>query len=91
MELQLYWMNAHYMVYYLIGLKKNKMSGDEKSNVFKPELLDSQPCENIFRQVRSLSSVYSTVINCSTKDILERIRKIQIQNDIMAMSSPNYI
>lgn len=43
----------------------------------------SQPCESMFRQVRSMSSTYSTVVICSMLDIIQRIQKIQLQSDII--------
>lgn len=77
-------LNAHSMVHSLIGLK-------DQPQLFQPHLYDSQPCESTFRQVRSLSSVFSTVTNCTTKEMTERIKKIQLQNDIIAASCPNYV
>lgn len=45
-------------------------------------MLGSQPCESIFRQIRSLSSTYSTVTNCSILEIISRMSKIELQNEI---------
>lgn len=70
-------LNAHSLVKYLLQLKKINMP-----HLFTPHLLGSQPCEALFRQVRSFTTTYSTVANCSVKEILERISKIQLQNDI---------
>lgn len=64
-------LNAHSLIISLIRLKENNMD-----NFFFPSSLDSQPCEGIFRQVRSFTTTYSTVANCSVKDTLERIIKI---------------
>lgn len=50
--------------------------------LFMPHLFTSQVCEETFRQVRSFTTVYSTVANCSVKDIIGRLDKIQLQNDI---------
>lgn len=47
-----------------------------------PLVYSSQPCESFYRQIRSFTSTYSTVANCTVKEILERINKIQLQNDI---------
>lgn len=47
-----------------------------------PFLFDSQACESFFRQVRSLTTVYCRVANCSVKEIVGRINKIQLMNDI---------
>lgn len=55
----------------------------DKTYEFMPCKQGSQPCEGMFRQVRSMSSTFSTVVNCSMIDILHRIRKIQLQSDIV--------
>lgn len=62
-----------------------------KSHLFAPYLYGSQACESLFRQVRSLSTTYSTVTNCSVKEITERISKIQMQNDIMTRNADDYV
>lgn len=49
---------------------------------FLPFLYNSQPCESFFRQLRSFTTTYSTVANCSVKEILGRIKKIQLLSDI---------
>lgn len=52
-----------------------------------PPLFSSQPCEAFFRQIRSMSTTYSTIVNCSLLDvslIIHRIKKIQLQSDILA-------
>lgn len=59
----------------------------DASYVFNPKQQGSQQCESMFRQVRSFSSTYSTVVNCSMLDIVNRIKKIQLQSDIMAALS----
>lgn len=52
-------LNAHSMILCMLYLKKVG-----KPELFIPSLFESQPCESIFRQIRSLTSVYSTVTNC---------------------------
>lgn len=70
-------MNAHSLLLILMHLKDIN-----KPHLFMTYLFESQPCESFFRQVRSFTSTYSTVVNCSVKEILTRIKKIQLQNDI---------
>lgn len=53
---------------------------------FIPNLYSSQPCESTFRQARSLTSTFSTVINFNILDIINRIEKIQLQSDIINSS-----
>lgn len=71
-------MNAHALVFIILYLKNEKNDSD----LFRPELFDSQPCENFFGQIRSLSTTFSTVVNCSVKEIIARINRIHLQNDI---------
>lgn len=56
-----------------------------------PELLNpwqfsSQPCEKYFRQMRSMTSTFSTIVNFDMLDILHRNQRIQIINDIISDS-----
>lgn len=69
--------NAHSLIQIMLYLKNNNCE-----HLFLPFVFDSQACEGFFRQIRSLTSVYSTVANCSTKEIIARINKIQLLNDI---------
>lgn len=70
-------LNGHTMVKQLL-----KTHTDE-DYVFNPKHQESQQSESMFRQVRSMSSTFSTVVNCSMIDIINRIYKIQLQSDIM--------
>lgn len=45
----------------------------------------------MFRLFRSFTSTYSTVTNSSVKEALSRISKIQLQNEIMRTTSPEYV
>lgn len=78
-------LNAHSLVLLLFHLKEKN-----KSEFFKPDLFSSQQCESLFRMVRSFTSTYSTVVNCSVKEILERINKIQLQGDIATHNAENF-
>lgn len=75
-------LNAHALVLIILRLQLQN-----KPELFIPNLYGSQPCEQIFRQVRSFTSTYSTVANCSVKEIIGRINKIQLQNDISLNST----
>lgn len=70
-------LNAHSLVLILLYLKEKDMP-----ELFMPHLFTSQVCEETFRQIRSFTTVYSTVANCSAKEIIGRLDKIQLQNDI---------
>lgn len=59
--------------------------------MFIPHLYDSQTCESTFRQLRSMTTSLSVVTNCSAKETLSRISKIQLQNDITHITSQEYV
>lgn len=69
--------NAHGLVLFICFLKENNM--DE---LFHPEMLGSQQGEGIFRQIRSLSSTFSTVTNASMMEIISKLAKIELINNI---------
>lgn len=79
-------LNAASLVKIMLHLKNSN-----KEALFLPHLMSSQPCEATFRQFRSLTSTYSTVTNCTVKEALTRISKIQLQNEIIHLTSPNFI
>lgn len=79
-------LNAHSMILCMLYLKQVN-----KPELFIPSLFESQPCENIFRQIRSLTSVYSTVTNCTVKETTSRISNIQFQNQIMQLTSKQFV
>ncbi len=73
-------LNAHALV------KKIMINDYEETfsnNFFIPDLYGSQPCESTFRQVRSFTSTYSTVVNFNMLEIIHRMKKVQLQNDII--------
>lgn len=70
-------LNAHSLVLLLLYLKKIN-----KPEFFKPELLDSQQCEKFYSQLRSFTTTFSTKANCTVKEIMARINKIQLQKHI---------
>lgn len=71
-------LNGHALVQVMIYLRKTN-----QSHLFIPILFGSQACESIFRQMRSLSSPFSTIVNCSMLDLIDRFKKIQLQADIV--------
>lgn len=77
--------NAHSLVMCMLHLKEIN-----RPEWFLPHLFESQPCESMFRQFRSFTSTYSTVTNCTVKEAILRISKIQLQNDIMHGTSSHF-
>lgn len=69
--------NAHSLVLLILHLKQLNLP-----QYFLTHLLNSQACEQIFRAFRSFTPVFSTVVNCSVKDAMCRMSKIELQNQI---------
>ncbi|KAE8739183.1 hypothetical protein FOCC_FOCC015324 [Frankliniella occidentalis] len=64
-------LNAHGLVQIIRNLRD---SGDEE--LFLPENFDSQPCESSFRELRSMTSTHSTIVNVSVLEFQHRVRRI---------------
>lgn len=79
-------MNAHSIVNLAIKLRNN-----QQECYFMPTLWSSQPCESLFRQLRSMSTTFSTVVNCSMVDVVHKIKRIQLQAEIIGDSDNNII
>lgn len=71
-------LNAHALIQIMCYLRDNGME-----SLFLPHLFSSQQCESTFRLLRSLTSTYSTVTNFTAKEAINRIDKIELQNQIM--------
>lgn len=70
-------LNAHSMVFILRYLRNEQLT-----HLFSPLMYSSQPCESFYRQLRSLTTISSTVVNFDTKGILDRISRIHLLNEI---------
>lgn len=71
-------LNAHALIQIMCHLRDNEIE-----SLFLPHLFSSQQCESTFRLLRSLTSTYSTVTNFTVKEAINRIDKIELQNQIM--------
>ncbi|CAF4165786.1 unnamed protein product [Rotaria magnacalcarata] len=71
-------LNAHTLLY-IVLLVKQKQLPREALNVY---LFNSQSCESMFRNARSLSGTYSTMVNFTAVDFLRRSQKISLLNSI---------
>ena len=66
--------NAHA----LINLVRHYRSNNTFQELdFSPWLFSSQPCEQIFRATRSMTSTFSTIVNFSLLGIMNRLAKIE--------------
>lgn len=77
--------NCHSLVILMCYMKQRNLD-----NLFHLELLGSQSCESIFRQIRSLSSTYSTVTNANLFEIIHKMSKIELQNEIAYIKLRNF-
>lgn len=69
--------NAHSFVFILRYLRDEQLT-----DLFSPSMYSSQPCEYFYRQLRSLTTISSTIVNFDTKEILDRISRIHLLNEI---------
>lgn len=77
--------NSHSLILLMLFFKEKNLD-----DMFSTETVGSQPCENIFRVIRSLSSTFSTVVNCSLLDIIHRMCKIELLNNISHIELKNF-
>lgn len=68
--------NAHSLILIILYLKERNLD-----DLFLPHLFNSQPCESFFRKIRSMTSTYCTITNCSIKEMLGRINRISMLDD----------
>ena len=76
-------LNAHALITYALSIRDH-FQGDFTN--FLPWLLGSQTCEKTFRTVRSMSSVFSTVLNFSILGMLRRLHRLNIQLTLQSSS-----
>ncbi|KAL4101321.1 hypothetical protein QTP88_021341 [Uroleucon formosanum] len=50
--------------------------------MFVSWLYSSQPCEQLFRTTRSLTSTFNTAVNFSIKELMNRVKRIEMLNSI---------
>lgn len=73
-------LNGHMLVKLVDIFKKDPHL---TSDMFLPFLFNSQPCENFFRATRSMTSTFSTVVNYSIRDIINRADRISFINGVL--------
>ena len=74
-------LNAHALLTFLMNARDNVSKEDI---VFLPWLLGSQSCEKTFRSARSMSTVFSSVLNFSILGLLRRLHRLNIQAVLQA-------
>lgn len=78
--------NAHSLISIILHLRETN-----HPELFLPYSLHSQGCESTFRLLRSMSSTFSTVTNCTLNEAITRIGKIQLQYEIMHRTSTHFV
>ncbi|CAF1972675.1 unnamed protein product, partial [Rotaria magnacalcarata] len=71
-------LNAHKLLY-LILLVQQKQLPPQSLYI---HTFRSQACESIFRNMRALRGVYSTIVNFTVHDFLRRAQRLSLLNDI---------
>lgn len=60
-----------------------KFRNEGLSKFFHPSLFNSQPCEEIFRQLRSMGTINFTKVNFTLLELMHLIGRVDLMNDIM--------
>lgn len=76
--------NAHSLTYLLLLVAEKKVSDEALQVIF-----NSQICENYFRAARSMSGVFSSVVNFTVNEFLHRVSKLSALQDIKCASELN--
>lgn len=71
-------LNAHALVYLIRRLRANR-----QTDLFIPSKFASQPCEFIFRQMRSMGTVNFTKINFTLYELVHMISRVELSNKII--------
>jgi hypothetical protein len=70
--------NAHNLLAYLVKCRDLGMP-----HLFLPGLQQSQTCEGYFRRTRSMTSTFSTVVNFTVFDLLQRSKRSQAITELI--------
>ena len=79
-------LNAHSLIYIYLLIEQQLIPESTANSV---HLFSSQPCENVFRDARALSGIYSTRINFTMKQFLKRIHKLNALTELKQFESTN--
>ncbi|CAF1656724.1 unnamed protein product [Rotaria magnacalcarata] len=79
-------LNAHNLTYLTLLVAEDQLPLE----TLKVSLFNSQTCENFFRLSRSMSGTFSTSVNFSVQQFLNRQEKISFLNSIKTQSNSSY-
>ncbi|CAF3370246.1 unnamed protein product [Rotaria socialis] len=78
-------LNAHSLTYLAVLVAEQKISED----ALNVSLFNSQMCESTFRAARSMSGPFSSVVNFSVNEFLQRVEKLALLQTIRWSSDCN--
>lgn len=79
-------LNGHAMIKIIRRLRDEGLP-----ELFIPELFSSQACEKFFRAARSLCATFATVVNFDLLEFLRRLRRIELQGQIVTQLSGDFV
>ncbi|CAF3522380.1 unnamed protein product [Rotaria socialis] len=79
-------LNAHNLTYLTLLVAEDQLPLE----TLKVSIFNSQTCENFFRLSRSMSGTFSTSVNFSVQQFLNRQEKISFLNSIKTQSNSSY-
>ncbi|KAF5285235.1 hypothetical protein FQR65_LT13299 [Abscondita terminalis] len=68
--------NAHSLIKLIQKYRDDKQFSQMEH--FNSWLFSSRPCQQVFRSTRSMTSTFSTIVNFSLQDIMNRLHKIEV-------------
>lgn len=72
-------LDAHNLLYIVCLVKQEHLPKQTVTNI---HLFNSQSCESIFRDARSLSGTFSTMVNFSVRSSIRRLQKLSVLNEL---------
>ena len=83
-------LNAHSLIQFLRSVRYLN-ANENASTVFLPRQLGSQACERTFRTARSMSTVFSSILNFGMLALLRRLHRLHVQAVLQADSGNSKI
>ncbi|KAB0792791.1 hypothetical protein PPYR_14750 [Photinus pyralis] len=82
-------LNAHGFIQF-VKRARNDAGNKTSETIFLPWLASSQPSEKMFRSLRSMTSTFSTIVNFNILEVMGRIHRLQLLNNITKELEPTY-
>ena len=81
-------LNAHNLLYLVLLVKQQNLLKHALVNI---HLFNSQPCESILRDARSLSGSFSTTVNFTVSNFIRRAQKLSLLNQMKYNQLENHL